>query len=411
MVNDLVTTETQRTQRLHREERGREFGNMKRVLLSLIFIVVFAVSTSAQDSRLFTIEVKGRTGYIDNTGKIVIKPQFEEAWNFSEGLAPVRVDDKWGYIDETGKIVIAPQFFQASSFKEGLACVGAFFKSAPVNGTVGNYGYIDKSGSFVIKPQFGVAFDFSEGLARIQTENYKNGYIDKSGRVVFWDDRLNEDFSNERALFKTHSNMPDSMTGYMDKTGKTVISPKFSWGESFSEGVACVSLNSKAGFIDTNGQTAIDFRFAGCRSFSEGLAAVLVGDKWGYIDKSGKLVIEPRFAEAELFSDDVAVVRVAEDSKSSKKEERYKQGDNIISIKAGRYGVVDRNGRMILPPQFVQIGNFSNGLAWVNLGEDFIVHGNTDKWGYINKAGKFVWKSFVDTRYRAANSSAFNWWN
>jgi len=157
---------------------------MKRALLSLTFIVVFAFSGSAQDSRLFTIEVKGRTGYIDNTGKIVIKPQFDEAWNFSEGLAPVRVDDKWGYIDETGKIVIAPQFFQVSSFNDGLACVGAFFKSAPVNHTVGNYGYIDKSAGFVIKPQFGVAFNTEvarrrpSNSASIQAQSpcHPNGY-------------------------------------------------------------------------------------------------------------------------------------------------------------------------------------------------------------------------------------------
>jgi hypothetical protein len=93
---------------------------MKRVILSLTFIVVFASSSSAQDSRLFTIEVKGRTGYIDNAGKIVIKPQFDEAWNFSEGLAPVRVDDKWGedYI---------------------------------VHGNTDKWGYINKAGRFVWK--------------------------------------------------------------------------------------------------------------------------------------------------------------------------------------------------------------------------------------------------------------------
>lgn len=378
---------------------------MKRALWSIAFIVTLTLSSFAQEkmsgSRLFTIEVKGRTGFIDSTGKIVIRPKFDEAWNFSEGLAPVRVDDKWGYIDETGRIVIPPRFFQVSSFKEGLACVGAFFKSGPVNDIVGNYGYIDRSGKFVIKPQFGVAFGFSDGLARIQTEDYKDGYIDKSGKVVFWDERLTEDFSNGRALFKTNSNMPGSMTGYMDKSGKTAISPKFDWGESFSEGVACVSLNKKAGFIDANGQTVIDFRFDNCGSFSEGLAAVMVGGNWGYIDKSGKMVIVPQFAEAEQFSDDVAVVRVVEDPEASNKEERYKEGANIISVKAGKYGVVDRSGKTILPPQFVQIGSFASGLARVNLGEDYIVHGNTDKWGYINKAGKFVWKSFA---YAAAAS-------
>ena len=370
---------------------------MERTILSLTFIVTLAVSSFGQEkvpaNRLFPVEVKGITGYIDNTGRVVIKPQFDEAWNFSEGLAPVRVNEKWGYIDETGKMVIEPQFFQARSFEEGLACVGAFFKSGPINDWVGNYGYIDKTGRFVIKPQFGVALDFSDGLACVQTEDYKNGYIDKSGRVVFWDDRLTEDFSNGRALFKTNSNMPGSWTGYLDKTGNTAVGPKFKWGEGFSEGVACVSVNEKAGFIDINGQAAIDFRFDRCLSFSEGLAAVMVGDKWGYIDKSGKMVIEPQFAEAEQFSDDVAIVRVVKNSNVADKEERHKKGGNIISVKAGRYGVIDRSGRMIILPQFVQIGRFSGGWAFVNLGEEYIVHGSADKWGYINKAGKFVWKS------------------
>ena len=190
--------------------------------------------------------------------------------------------------------------------------------------------------------------------------------------------------------------MPGSKTGYLDKAGNTAISPKFDWGESFSEGLGCVSLNKKAGFIDTKGNVAIDFRFDSCHSFSEGLAAVMIGDKWGYIDKSGMMAIDPKFAEAELFSDDVAVVRSVEDSEASKEEERYPEGPNIISMKAGKFGVVDRNGRMILPAEFVQLGNFSAGLAWVNLGQDYLVHGDTDKWGYINKAGKFVWKSFAD---------------
>ena len=372
-----------------------------KVTFLLIFVFTLTFPLTAQESSttpatLFPFTLKGKHGYIDGSGKIVIQPRFDDAWNFSERLAPVLIDDKWGYIDQTGKIVITPQFFEVMPFKEGLALVGAFFKSGPINNRVGNYGYIDNTGKFIIAPQFGVAFNYSDGLARIQTEDYKDGYIDKTGKVVFWDKRLTEDFSNGLALFKTNSNMPGSKTGYLDRAGKAAISPKFDWGESFSEGLACVSLNKKAGFIGTNGNVVIDFRFDSCHSFSEGLAAVLIGEKWGYIDKSGKMVIDPKFAEVEPFSDDVAIVRAIEDSGASKKEERYIDGPNIISTKAGKFGVVDRTGRMILPAQFVQLGNFSGGLAWVNLGRDYIVHGDTDRWGYINKSGRLVWKSFVD---------------
>jgi hypothetical protein len=37
-------------------------------------------------------------GYIDKTGEIVIQPQFDDAGDFSEGLAPVRLNGKWGYV-------------------------------------------------------------------------------------------------------------------------------------------------------------------------------------------------------------------------------------------------------------------------------------------------------------------------
>lgn len=372
---------------------------VRNVMRLLILIVVFALtpfSYSVQTpsaSTFFPIEIKGKHGYIDSSGKIVIRPQFDEVWGFSEGLAPVRVSDKWGFIDKTGTIVIAPQFFSVMSFREGLALVGAFFKSGPINDVVGNYGYIDHTGRFAIAPQFGVAFDFSNGLARIQTEDYKNGYIDKSGKVVFWEQRLSEDFSDNLALFTTHGNMPDSRTGYLDLTGHEAIAPTFDGGHPFSEGLACVSQNNRFGFIDTKGNVAIPFRFDNCRSFSEGLAAVAIDDKWGYIDKTGKLVIEVRFAEAKEFSDGIAIVRALSASDKPRPKRQYKPGDIITSVMSGKFGAIDRNGRTILPMKFVQLGAFSDGLAWVNLGKDYIVHGNPDRWGYINKAGKFVWTS------------------
>jgi hypothetical protein len=59
----------------------------------------------------------------NQTGDIVIKPQFDEVRDrgFSEGLIAVKIGSKYGYMDTTGKIGIKPQFDAAGSFKEGLA--------------------------------------------------------------------------------------------------------------------------------------------------------------------------------------------------------------------------------------------------------------------------------------------------
>ncbi|MEO0020342.1 MAG: WG repeat-containing protein [candidate division WOR-3 bacterium] len=77
---------------------------------------------------LFPVKVKDKWGYIDKTGNLVINPQFDDAWSFSEGLAVVQIGDKLGYIDKTGNLVISPQFAFASAFSEGLAAVMIDFK-------------------------------------------------------------------------------------------------------------------------------------------------------------------------------------------------------------------------------------------------------------------------------------------
>jgi hypothetical protein len=349
---------------------------MRRRLLPIL-LVAFALSAHAQRAgaksvRLYPVERNGLYGYINGSGQVIIKPRFDEARTFSEGLAAVLVGDKWGYIDETGKFAIKPRYFSAGPFKEGLAAVGAYFASGPVDGRVGTYGYIDRVGALVVKPQFGVAFSFVGGAARVQTSEYKNGYIDRAGRILFLHDWLTEEFSDGLALFKTHGNMPGSKTGYLDKSGKVAISPRYDWGETFAEGVACVSQNGKAGFIDTKGDVAIDFRFQRCASFSEGLAAVMTGEGWGYIDKAGRFVIEPRFDEAKDFSDGLAAVR-----------------DGLV------WGYVDKTGKLVIAPQFSETSDFANGVAKVNTTDEFgtIELESWARWAYINKSGTFIWRS------------------
>jgi WG containing repeat len=138
-------------------------------------------------------------GFIDKAydafknDKFVIEPQFEDAYNFCEGLAPVKINGKWGYIDKTGKFAIKPQFDSAQPFSEGLAGV-----------RIGQqWGYINKTGKFVVGPQFEFVSCFSDGMGRIVVGGRK---------------------------------------GFVDKTGKIVIEPNFDYAQSFSEGLAAVGF-------------------------------------------------------------------------------------------------------------------------------------------------------------------------
>jgi len=156
-----------------------------RILLYLALLLVGPAGLSiAQEPDLFPVDKNGKTGYIDQTGKLIIPFQFDEAWAFSEGLAPVRIGEDWGYIDASGKIVIKPRFFQASAFSQGFAAVGVYFpRKKIIDSKVGYYNYIDRNGNLLSNEHLAVAFDFSEGLADVMNDDdNRHFFIDK--RVV-----------------------------------------------------------------------------------------------------------------------------------------------------------------------------------------------------------------------------------
>lgn len=68
--------------------------------------------------------IAGKWGFVDNTGKIVIEPQYEGAKSFNIGLGAVYVDGAWGYVNTNGIIRIKCQFEDCQSFStNGIAAV------------------------------------------------------------------------------------------------------------------------------------------------------------------------------------------------------------------------------------------------------------------------------------------------
>ena len=56
-------------------------------------------------------------------------------------------------------------------------------------------------------------------------------------------------------------------------------------------------------------------------------------------------------------------------------------------IQNGKWGYIDRTGKIVIPPLFDGTGGFSEGLANVKIG---------DKWGFIDKTGRYVIKPQFD---------------
>jgi WG containing repeat len=212
----------------------------------------------------------GKWGYIEPKQTYAIKPQFDDAKRFSEGLAPAALGKKFGYIDATGRFVIEPQFVFAEPFSEGRALVFPdwglnFFGHAEGYTLFVRAGYIDHTGKMVIKDRFVEnAHSFSEGLAAFQA-----------------------------GIDYTHG---QSKWGYLDSSGNWAIQPRFDVAADFSEGLAAVSVRvpkgdrDKWGYIDKKGILVIPVQFDRALPFASGLAKVKTNTGWRYLDKQGKFV-------------------------------------------------------------------------------------------------------------------------
>jgi hypothetical protein len=185
--------------------------------------------------------LEGKWGFMNRAGVFNIKPQFDDAWFFSEGLACVKVGEKYGYVDKTGKFAVKPQLTIVEPDSE----VRTVVKLARVDG----------SGKFIWNPRW----DIAEVDSTIVRVGNRYGHLNGGGEFI-WDPQLDSACSHSREL-------------------------------------ALVKILDLYGWVDTTGKFTRNVMYDWPTGFSEGYAQVNVAGKLGYIDKTGRLVDKPRFGE------------------------------------------------------------------------------------------------------------------
>ena len=197
---------------------------------------------SPYNSDLLKFSKDGKYGYLNTDGEIVIEAQFDEASDFSEGLAAVcrEIDGCLEYINENGETVLKLEDAD---------------------------GYINIFTLFPDEPNC----DFSDGVARIFTGD-GHYCIDKEGN------RLN--VKNPVGMYKNGLIVVDDpetdLQGYADINGNIVIPCKYIWARDFLPcGVALVftadyyepvidayySEMRYCGYVNKNGEEIIPLEF------------------------------------------------------------------------------------------------------------------------------------------------------
>jgi hypothetical protein len=159
------------------------------------------------------VERNGKQTWVNANGKEIAPFIFDidrnTASTFQQGKCRFSMQRQWGFVDTSGKIIVKPQYRNVGNFSDQMAWVQ--------NTSSGNFGYIDSTGNEVISAtrDYLKVYSFSEGLAAIEMPVFDEedpgvyqtqiGFINKKGELVIpiqYQGKLNP--SENEWLFKNN---------------------------------------------------------------------------------------------------------------------------------------------------------------------------------------------------------------
>ena len=167
--------------------------------------------------------------------------------------------------------------------------------------------------------------------------------------------------------------------GYLDSSGSFAVSPIYDWAQHFHEGRAWVVRNGKHLIIDKKGmeiqpESLPQGDYVEVCPFFHGRARISIVDftdengwkslafyhdneqdagVWGYVDKNGKLLVSPQYIFAEDFSGKLAIVCKGKWTHDEKWNNRLVKG-RVWSERMD-WGAIDRAGKEVIPCKFKEI--------------------------------------------------------
>ncbi|MBI1838242.1 MAG: WG repeat-containing protein [Flavobacteriia bacterium] len=247
--------------------------------------------------------------------------------NISSGLIPVKSGDqgKWGYIDFKGKTVVPFQFDWVFYYKNGYSLVMLNKK----------WGVTDINGQLIIPLEYESIGNFSSNLFSAKKQG-KCGVINSSNEIVIpfkYDEIGNSINGLTQVGIYTAIDDPTMHYGFIDLTGKEVISLVYDHVDQHKNGIIVVRKDELSGVIDKEGKKIISLVYENIDVFKNGLVKVQKNGLYGCVDKTGKEVIPPMYSELALIVD----------------------GEYIIATNNNKTGLIDKSNKVIIPFKYDMI--------------------------------------------------------
>ena len=334
-------------------------NRIKIIILAVVSCFIVACTSSVKkeetSSNLYRILVADKYGFMDEHGRIMIEPQFDDAYtHFSEGVCFVRIGEKRGLIDEAGTFVMefGDTVRSVSEYVNGLAridCGDWLFNKV---------GIINRNGKMVIPSnQYGawVNVDNNSTYLIVEGHDEENGWFvtNKKGDIIGQTyDSILSGFKNGLCAVKIKEKW-----GYIDKSGKLSIDTIYDYARVFTKnGIARVRKGNEHCFVDKSGNQlfSVDSTITG---FVCNRAAVVMNGEKCFVDSKGKKVFAIDADDVDAFNDEDYLATI---------------------IKNGKAAKIDTMGNVVLSTDYEIVGRFINGVAPAKKG---------NKWGFIDIKG------------------------
>lgn len=264
----------------------------------------------------------------------------------SEDIFCIYNGEKYGYMKESGEEITDYIYESAFPFTEGLACVILD----------GKYGVIDTDGKEVIPFIYDEVTPFMEGLAYFSMgEEY--GFMTRDGEVAFYLDCDSvSSFQEGFAYFSI-----DGRYGYIDKKGEIVIAPEYSDADYFEGGIAFINIDGNKGAINSKGEIVIPVEYDNIYR-SDGYIIAKCGEVEIYYTLSGESASQKEYEKSTYIENEDS------DTEMLRKELEgiydyvgLFRNERAIVCKGERYGIVDKDGGLLVPLEYDYVSLFEDG--------------------------------------------------
>lgn len=271
---------------------------MKSLSLFVLFLLL-GLTMQAQDVLEPEANKKGRWGYVDAYGRVVIKHKYDDAAPFAGSVAIVRKGEKFGFINRQGALVGKIQYSVIEPYGDnGLYLVA-------IGGKMVDHKMRDKMQKKADKAEK------RRTVGRIRI-----------GGITFLK------YKKPTARKKTN---PNDVKAEVGEFGGSARVP---W------------IDAKWGLCNADGQVLVKPEYEAFSDVVDGIIYVQKKDKYGILTSDGKLLVKPEYRHIGFFNAQ-GFCWVSEGDISKK-----------TSFVEDKFGIIDRQGNVVIPPKYDYVGTY-----------------------------------------------------